>query len=92
MLHRVGDWLLKHCEILDRAVYASERELLGLSRTVVIYDSTNVHYCGYARGPLRGQAKHECHAHPLKTSAPTLDGIGFPQGSQMLRWPPCAVR
>ena len=49
MLHRVGDWLLKHCEILDGDVYSSERELLGLSRTIVIYDSTNVHFCGYAR-------------------------------------------
>ena len=73
-----------HLEKLEWAADASEPELLGLPRTIIIYDSTNMHYCGcaWAAAAQTGQKRHD---RPLMTSAPTLDGIGFPQSSQMLR-------
>lgn len=84
-LYRVGDQLWKHREPLEGALFARERELLGLPRTIVFYDLTNVHYHGPARGDLqRGRSKQKRHDCPLMTLALSLDGAGFPRRSQVL--------
>ena len=43
-LYRVGDQLWKHREALEGALFARERELLGLPLMVVFYDLTNMDY------------------------------------------------
>ena len=84
-LYRVGDQLWKQREALEGALFTRERELLGLPRTIVFYDLTNVHYHGPARGDLqRGRSKQKRHDCPLLTLALSLDGAGFPRRSQVL--------
>ena len=84
-LYRVGDQLWKHREQLEGALFAREREMLGLPPTIVFYDLTNVHYYGRARGDLqRGRSKQKRHDCPLVTLALTLDAAGFPQRSRIL--------
>ena len=84
-LYRVGDLVWKHREQLEAALFAREREVLGLPRTIVFYDLTNVHYYGRAGGDLqRGRSKQKRHDCPLVTLALTLDATGFPRRSQIL--------
>lgn len=84
-LYRIGDRLWEHREALEKALFEREREVLGLPRTIVFYDLTNVHYYGRARGDLqRGRSKQKRHDCPLMTLALTLDAAGFPRRSQVL--------
>lgn len=63
-LYRAADMLMRHREVLERAVFARVSELFGLDWTVTLYDLTNTYFEGEAPDqsegptqPLQGEAQ-----------------------------------
>ncbi len=85
-LYRIGDLLWKHREALQAGLFARERDLLGLPRTIVFYDLSNTHYTGRENAGLRrfGKSKQKRNDCPLVSLAMALDGSGFPRRCEIL--------
>ena len=85
-LYRIGDLLWKHRDALQAGLFARERDLLGLPRTIVFYDLSNTHYSGRENAGLRrcGKSKQKRNDCPLVSLAMALDGFGFPRRCEIL--------
>ena len=85
-LYRTGDVLWRHRRALQAGLFRRERELLGLSDTIVFYDLTNTWYTGRQDKKLLrfGRSKERRSNCPLVTLALSLDGAGFPRGCEVL--------
>jgi len=85
-LYRIGGLLWKYRDALQAGLFARERDLLGLPRTIVFYDLSNTHYSGRENAGLRrfGQSKQKRNDCPLVSLAMALDGSGFPRRCAIL--------
>ena len=85
-LYRICGLLWTHRITLQRGLRQREGALFGIPAAIVLYDLTNIHTCGTARGSLRrrGRSKQRRHDCPLVTTALMLDGAGFPRACEIL--------
>ena len=85
-LYRAGDVLMRHREVLERALFARVSELFGLDWTVTLYDLTNTYFEGEALinpKARRGHSKEKRSDCALLTLGLVLDGSGFVRRSQV---------
>ncbi len=85
-LHRICAMLWARRDGIEAALFGRERDLLGLSGTVVFFDLTNVRFTGRPASPLArfGRSKQHRNDCPLATLALSLDADGFPRHSEVL--------
>ena len=85
-LYRVCYLLWKHRRQLQQGLRQQEAALFGMPDAIVLYDLTNSHCCGLAKGVLRrrGRSKQRRHDCPLVTTALMLDSAGFPRACEIL--------
>ena len=85
-LYRICGLLWTHRIALQRGLRRREGALFGIPPAIVLYDLTNIHTCGTAKGSLRrrGRSKQRRHDCPLVTTALMLDGAGFPRACEIL--------
>ena len=85
-LYRTGDLLWRHRAALEEALYVRERDLFGITDTIVFFDLTNTHMTGRPASPLArfGRSKQKRNDCPIVTLALSLNEAGFPQHSEIL--------
>ena len=85
-LYRVSDYLVRHRETIESALFKRIDELFSLPATVTLYDLTNTYFEGEAAGNAkakRGHSKEKRGDCPLVTLGLVLDGSGFVRRSRM---------
>ena len=85
-LYRVSDLLIKHQELIEKAMFKRISTLFSLSATVTLYDLTNTYFEGDMAGndkARRGHSKEKRSDRPLVTLGLILDGSGFVRRSRM---------
>lgn len=85
-LYRVLDALLEVKEEIEKRLYRRERDLFGLSDTVILYDLTNTFLEGSGKRngkARRGYSKDGRHDAPLLTLGLALDAEGFIRKSRV---------
>lgn len=85
-LYRLSDALVAKKDQIEEALVSKERPLLGLRETIILYDLTNIYFCGTGvESDLaqRGSSKEKRTDCPLATLALALDEDGFPKASRI---------
>lgn len=85
-LYRVSDFLVRHREDIEQALFMRINDLFSLPDTVTLYDLTNTYFEGEVSGNAkakRGHSKEKRSDCPLVTLGLVLDGSGFVRRSRM---------
>lgn len=86
-LYKAGDNLIKHKQLIEAHLEATEKELFSLQDTIVLYDLTNTYFEGRAKDislAHRGHSKEKRYDAPLVTLGLVLGESGFPIRSRIL--------
>ncbi len=85
-VYRIGDRLLQVKDALELALRERERDVFGLTETLILYDLTNTYFEGTAQAnpkAKRGHSKEKRHDRPLLTLGLIVDGDGFVKASRL---------
>jgi len=85
-LYRTSDLLVRHRQVIEKALFSRINTLFSLQATVTLYDLTNTYFEGEMAGNAkarRGHSKEKRSDCPLVTLGLVLNGSGFVRRSKM---------
>jgi transposase len=85
-LYKASDHLLKHKEVLENHLRATESRIFSLDEKIILYDLTNTFFEGtgkYNPKARYGRSKERRNDCPLVTLGLVLDMNGFPKRSRI---------
>jgi hypothetical protein len=85
-LYKVCDKILENQEIIEDHLRTKERDLFGLTDTIILYDLTNTYFEGSASSNPKakfGKSKEKRSDCRLLTLGLVIDGKGFPKRSEV---------
>jgi transposase len=85
-LYHISDKILHNKEMIEKKLFANEKNIFKFDEVITLYDLTNTYFEGRNLGNSKskfGRSKEKRYDCPLVTLALVLDASGFPKKSEI---------